>query len=227
MIAAELISDTLPAVKLTDTVSRVLDWMNEFKVTQLAVISADKLYGIIRENDLLDAESGENTIKETLYIDEHAPYGQSANLYILEGKHLYDVLSLMAKYKLEILPVCDINKHYLGVINIRDIVRNLGEMFAVNEEGSIVIVETQRTNYSLAEVGRIVESTDATVLSLYLYPVPDSTMLRITLKVNVSNPSRVSAAFERYKYAVVMSYYHLDNIEDYKENIDFLLKLME
>lgn len=226
MVASELISDTLPAVKLTDTVSHVLDWMNEFKITQLPVISGTKLYGIIKENDLLDSESDEAAIKDSLYLDEHAPHGQS-NLYVLEGKHLYEVLSLMSKYKLEILPVCDINKHYLGVITIRDIVQKLGDMFAVNEEGSILVVETQRNNYSLGEIGRIVESTNATVLSLYIYPVPDSNILRITLKVNVLNPSRIAATFERYKYAVAMSYYHLDNVEDYKQNLDLLFKLME
>ncbi len=227
MIAAELISDTLPAVKLSDTVRLVLDWMNEFKVTQLPVISGDSLFGIIKENDLLDAQSEDAAIRETIYIDEHAPHGQHNSLFILEGKHLYDVLSIMSKYKLEILPVCDIHKHFLGVITIRDIVQKLGDMFAVNEEGSIIIVETQKNNYSLSEVGRIVESANATVLSLYVNPVASSNILRITIKVNLLNPSPIASTFERYKYSVVMSYYHLENVEDYKQNLDLLFKLME
>lgn len=227
MLASELISETLPPVKLSDTVGDVLDWMNEFKMTQLPVVKNGQYVGIVHENDLLDAESASVPIESILYLDDDVPMRGRKKFSILEGKHLYDVLAIMGQYALEVLPVVDVNDHYLGAISVHDITKHLGEMFSVSQEGSIVIVETLQTNYSLAEVGRIVESANAKALSLYVNPIEESPRVQITLKLNVINPSSVVAAFERFGYTIIMSYYHIDTIDDYRHNLSMLMKMID
>ena len=48
MLARDLISDSIPSVKMTDKVGRVMGWMSEFKVGQLPIV----------ENETNDQETG-------------------------------------------------------------------------------------------------------------------------------------------------------------------------
>lgn len=227
MFASELISETLPPVKLSDTVGDVLDWMNEFKINQLPIVKEGKYIGLLHENDLLDAENALLPVREVIYLPEHEGYGGRVKLFVLENKHFYEVLSLMSQHELEVVPVTNVHQDYLGVISIHDLSKHLGEMFAATQEGGIVIVETLQNNYSLGEIGRIVESANAKVLSLYVNPVPDSPRVQITLKINLLNPAPVNAAFERFNYTVVMSFFYADELDDYRRNMNLLMKMIE
>lgn len=227
MLASELISDTIPSVKSTDTVERVLDWMGEFKVTKLPIVIQQKFWGIVRESELLDALDEEMTIGELLKIEDGILPEEGKRYGILGSKHFYDVLALMGKLQLEILPVLDEDRNYLGIITAADVAFHAGELFAVHEEGSIIVMETLQNNYLLAEVGRIVESANAKVLSLYVQDFPDSAKVWITLKVNVLNPERVIAAFERYHYTFISSYQHEEENSDYKRNLSALMRMLD
>jgi len=45
MLANDLITDEIPPLKITDTVSLALDWMEQFKVSHLAVVNNRELVG--------------------------------------------------------------------------------------------------------------------------------------------------------------------------------------
>lgn len=227
MTAAELISDNLPCVKPSDSLELVLNWLEEFKVTQLPIVDKGKFIGIITENNLLDAPDINITLGEILYIDEETSFVGGKTFFIYEGKHLYEVISLMSQFKLEILPVIDSEKNYLGVITAREVIQHLANVFASNEEGSILVVKNTQNNYSVSEIGRIVESVNAQILSLYMMDIPETNQIQISLKLNVVNPERVTAAFERFKYEIVMSYFNVDRIEDYRKNLDALFQMLD
>ncbi|MFN0201409.1 MAG: CBS domain-containing protein, partial [Bacteroidia bacterium] len=118
-------------------------------------------------------------------------------------------------------------KNYLGVITLRDVVKHLAAMFSVQEEGTILVLSVQHNNYSVSEIGRIVESANARILSLYINEIPDTNRFMVTLKINVVNPERVVAAFERFSYEILMSYFRADAIGDYKRNLDMLFWMIE
>ena len=54
MIASQLITYEIPPLKLSDKGSRALDWMEEFKVTDLPVVNNGEYLGMIEETQLLD-----------------------------------------------------------------------------------------------------------------------------------------------------------------------------
>ncbi|MFZ9452268.1 MAG: CBS domain-containing protein, partial [Bacteroidia bacterium] len=64
MLVQELISQEIPPLKLTDSVAKALDWMDQFKVSHLAVTDGRKLLGLISENDLLDSPDAEILLSE-------------------------------------------------------------------------------------------------------------------------------------------------------------------
>jgi acetoin utilization protein AcuB len=219
MMVRELISDSIPSVKPSDTAALALDWMNEFKVGQLPVVDEGTYRGLITEEAILDG------------ADPAAPLGQqhlagSEGTYISYESHIYDAIDLMTNFRLEVLPVVGDGQEYQGVITLRDIGRLLGTLFAVQEPGGVMVLAIPAHSYVLSEVGRIAESADAKVLSLYLSPLPDSKDMLLTLKLNVEDLSRVAAAFERFDYEIVRTFHRTKPLEDYSRNLEAFMKYL-
>lgn len=220
MIARELISDSLPSVKSSDSAGMALDWMGEFKLGQLPIVDEGHYKGLITETDILDGADLEQPITELRFSGWDSAY-------IFHENHIYDAIDLMSNFKLEVLPVLDDDHQFLGVITLRDLTRILGELFAVQEPGGILVLEIPAHSYVLSEIGRIAESADAKVLSLYLANLPGTNDLLLTLKLNVEDLTRVSAAFERFDYNILRSYQRVRPMNDYSRNLDALFRFLD
>lgn len=219
MLARDLISDSVPSVKTSDTAFRVLSWMSEFKVTHLPIVNAEGYLGMVREDDLLELE------------DQDHPLGDIAlsvptDVFIYEDGHVYEVLRFMNEYKLQIMPVLDYQKNFLGVVTQADILNYLGLGLGVNEQGGILVLEMPHNSYSLSEIGRICESNDVKVLSLTLTNAPGPGVMFVTLKVNVRDLSRLIATFERFKYTISTVVFDAAKIEEFRENYEALLRYL-
>lgn len=219
MIVFELISDTVPSIKSSDLAARALDWMGEFKLGQLPIVDDGQYKGMITETDILDATSMEVNVGEIRFAG-----WESAFIY--QGSHVFDAIEAMNKFKLEVLPVLDEENRFLGVITIRDLLLYLNRMFAVQEAGGILVLEIPQNSYTVSELGRICESADATILSLYLSQQPDLSM-HVTLKLNVEDLSRVVAAFERFEYKIVRTYHKATPLDDLRHNYEALLNYLD
>jgi acetoin utilization protein AcuB len=220
MIVNELISDRIPSITSTDSAGMALDWMNEFKIDQMPIVDDGKYVGIVTENDIMDSPDLEVKIGDIRYSGLDSAY-------IYQGNHVYDAIETMSNLKLEILPVLDEENTYLGVITLKDLSAFMGRLFAIQEPGGVLVLEIPRHSYVLSEIGRITESADAKVLSLYLSPVRETNDLLLTLKLNLEDLSRVVASFERFDYKVVRTYHKVDRMDDYQENLDALIKYLD
>ncbi|RMG56668.1 MAG: CBS domain-containing protein [Bacteroidetes bacterium] len=219
MIVYELITDTVPPAKSTDAAGMALTWMSEFKVNQLPIVDEGRYLGMITENEILDAANPEEAIGVIRY-----PGWDSA--YVYQNQHIYDALDVMNNFQLEVLPVLDEEDRYVGAITLRDVSTYLSKLFAVSEPGSILVLSIPKRGYVLSEIGRITESADAKVLSLYLSAVPDAQEVVLTIKLNVEDPSRVIAAFERFQYTILRTYYRSAYGDDLQSNFDSLLRYL-
>lgn len=220
MIASALISDMIPSVKSTDAIGRALDWMNEFKTSLLPVVDDGKYVGMIQENDILDAEDFSGDVSSLRFASWE-------NAYVYGEQHLYEAIRIMSSFRMDVVPVLDEDQSYLGVITLRDISFHLKDFFAVQEPGGIIVLAIPNKGYVLSEIGRIVESVDAKVLSLYLSSQAKSSDYLITLKLNVEDLSRVISTFERFDYVVVKTYYNTSQLVDYKRNLDALMNYLD
>jgi predicted transcriptional regulator len=220
MTAKESINPNIPTVTAQDTASKVLEWMDDFKVDQLPYTESGKYLGLVKRNTLellLDEES----ILEGIEL-----YHSSINA--TENQHFFEALSLAGEYLLEVVPVLNSEKEYLGAINMRDVATMIAKSFAVNSIGSIFTLSIEGIHYSLAEISRIVESNNARVLSSFVEIDKDSpSKLLVTLKVNTKELKFILATFERFNYHIVAHYLD-DTIEDgSKERLGILLKYLE
>ncbi|MEZ4827316.1 MAG: CBS domain-containing protein [Bacteroidia bacterium] len=220
MIARELISDTIPSLTSTDKAAMALNWMSEFKLNQLPIVDDGKYKGLITEDVILESSD------LTVAIGD-IRFSAWDGAYIHEGNHVYDAIEIMASLKMEILPVLGEENEYMGVITLKDLATYLGKLFAIQEPGGILVLEIPAHSYVLSEIGRIAESSDAKVLSLYLYPIPETNDILITLKLNIEDLSRVIATFERFDYKVIRTFSKSERNDDYHRNMEALIRYLE
>ena len=64
MLAIDLITDTIPPLKISDTGSKALLWMDEFKVRQLPIIKNLEYIGLISEADVLDLNQPDEPLEK-------------------------------------------------------------------------------------------------------------------------------------------------------------------
>jgi acetoin utilization protein AcuB len=197
MFAQDLINTTLPQLQLSDPVSRALELMNEFKATHLPVVADEKYLGLISEEDLLDEEN--KKIQVEFFQNDFIPAS------VIFNQHFLSAVSVSNQYQTNVIPVINEARELMGTISAPALMLALGNFAGSAETGAMIVLEMERSRFSISEISRIVESDGATILHLNITSKPDSLQLRVTLQLNKREISTMIAAFERYEYSV--SYY--------------------
>ncbi len=218
MLVADLITDEIPPLKHTDTVEMALDWMEQFKVSHLAVVKDRELIGLVSETDLMDYNHPEETLEE-LKISLLKPI-------IHNYQHTYDLLKLMMSFNLTLIAVLDDKELYKGCITLKGLLANISNMASVQNPGGVIVLEVNQADYSLTHISNIIEGNDAKILSAHVSSMPDSTKVEVTLKLNVEDLSRILQAFYRYNYIVKASFQHGDFDNGMKNKFDEFLHFL-
>ncbi len=218
MKAGDLISDSIPPLRTSDTVQKVLDRMAEFRVTHLPIVNNEQFLGLVSEDELIGV------------IDYEEPLGAIAlsliNTTVDENQHIYEVIRLMSDFKLSVAPVLNSAGDYIGLISINTLVEHIATITAVKEPGGIIVLEISNRNNSLAQMAQIVESDNAQVLSSYVQSFPDSTRLEVTLKVNRRDLTAILASFSRYDYTILATYNDVRNDDKTLDRYDQLMNYL-
>ena len=197
MIAADLLTDDIIPLRTSDTGNDALAMMSDFYVRHLPIVNNEQLLGVISEDDIL-----ENNVDEPV-----GSYPLSLHqAYVKGDAHLYEVMDVMSEYRLTTVPVVDKEGRYLGLISQSDLLFTFARLGAFSEPGSILVLEMSRRDYALSLIARIVESENASILSSWVYSVPDSSRITVTLKVNRQDVQSVIAAFDRFEITVKASF---------------------
>lgn len=194
MMIEQLISPVIPALVLTDSGSRALMLMEENHVSHLPLITDEKYLGLVQEQTLMDWPAPESPLSMAA-LPDYRPA-------VFVSGHPFDALRVAHNHNLDIVPVVDETNTYLGAITRNNLLHFLTENSGLDHPGGIIILEVAPRNYSLAEIARICENDDVTVISTQLYTDVEHDMLQVTLKTNRTDLSNVSRSFERYGYVV-------------------------
>lgn len=198
MHASDLIARDIPHLRPEDTVARALDWMEEFKVSELPVVDKGRLVGLVRDQDLGELSEPRALVASAMASVE-VPF-------VRDGEHIYAVMKVMDERGLTILPVLDMNGAYQGAVSEHVALRRLAEVVNIHEPGSVVVLEMNVNDYSLKEIARIVEGNDGKLLSVYSHTSPGTNRIEVTLKINREDISGILQTFERYEYTVRSTY---------------------
>ena len=217
MIAKDLITDSVSTLHTSDTAIYALSLMEEYRVSHMPIVNNKDFLGLVSESDLYEFADPEAAIgAHTLSLSKP---------FVHSKQHIYEVIKIADDQKLSLIPVLDDNKVYLGVIRLADLAHYFAKLAAVDQPGGILGLSMNIHDYSVAEIGQIVESNDAKILSLYYSPIPNSTKIEVTIKVNKQDLAPIIQTFDRYNYTIVASIFE-NSADDYQERYDSLMNFL-
>src|SRR5512133_2243748 len=194
MLAKELISDLVPPLRTSDNGFRALSLMEIFRISHLPIVNNREFLGLISDNDIYDLNMADEPIgnhKLSLFSP-----------FVKKDQHIFEVISLLSKLKLTVVPVLDDENNYLGLITLNDLSHYFADLAALHNPGAILLLEMNTNDYSLSEISNIVEGNDAKVLAMYISQPADTTRMEVTLKLNRTDISGILQTFNRYDYNV-------------------------
>jgi len=219
MLARELISDVVTALKTSDTGTSALSWMEVFRVKHLPIVNHREFLGLISDSDIYDLNDPDEPVgNHNLSLQKP---------YVKEEQHIYEVIELMSRMELTLVPVLNQEKQYLGVITQEDLTRKFAHLSAMQQPGGIIELEMLQHEYSLSQISQIVESNNGRILSLYVAASDDNSRLRVTLKINLTDLTSILETLNRYNYSVVSSHLNSEDLDEfYQERFDGFLKYL-
>jgi acetoin utilization protein AcuB len=219
MLARELISDVVTALKTSDSGTMALSWMEVFRIKHLPIVNHREFLGLISDSDIYDLNNPDEP------VGNHKLSLQKP--YVNEDQHIYEVIELLSRLELTLVPVLDQDKQYLGVITQEELTRKFAHLSAMQQPGGIIELEMVQHDYSLSEISQIVESNNGRILSLYVASSDDNARLRVTLKINLTDLTSILETFNRYNYTVVSSHMNNEDLDEfYQERFDVFLKYL-
>jgi lambda repressor-like predicted transcriptional regulator len=133
---------------------------------------------------------------------------------------------MLAQYDLTIVPIVDHDNNYVGLVSQEDLLHYFARIGSFAENVTILVIEVNKRDYSLAEIARIVESEGASILSTFLNNDIHSSQLQITLKINSQYVQNIIATLTRFKYVVKASFNENDYLETLQERYDSLMSYL-
>jgi CBS domain-containing protein len=214
MIASELISQLITPLRTSDSGEDAITMMHVYHVKHMPIVNNETLLGTISEEDILSYE-----LEEPI-----GSYGLSLiKPYVNQQDHLFEVMGKMAEFELTAIPVVDDDKKYMGMITQEELIQFYAKSFSFSEPGSILVLEIQKQDYSLAEIARIIESENVIVLSSFISSSPDSATVFLTLKINQQDITNTVATLKRYEYTVKASFSEDAYFDDLQDRYDALM----
>jgi len=217
MIASELTSEILAPLDASDTGEEALTIMNVYHVKHLPIVQDNKVLGMISEEDILGNKMDDKL--ESYDLRQLDSVARSRD-------HLFDVMSLMAQSRLTTIPVIDDNELYIGMIIQEDLIQFYANSFSFSEPGSIIVLETIKSNYSLSQIAQVIESEGITILSSFITSDKDTSNIYVTLKLNKREISTILATLERYEYNIKASFIDEENTDGLKDRYDSLMRYL-
>jgi len=194
MLARDLISEVVPAVRTSDTGLQALNLMEVFRISHLPIVNHNEFLGLVSDNDIYDMNMADEPLgNHTLTLQ---------TTFIYEYEHIYNVIKEVDKAALTLVPVLSEKREYMGSITQRDLLSFFARITAVDNPGGIIILQMSIHDYSASEITYIVEANDAKVLSMYITSPENSTRVDVTLKTNKQDISDIEQAFTRHAYDI-------------------------
>ena len=214
MLVSQLTIATYPVVQLFDKVSLALQFMEDYDVQHLPVVSEDKYAGLVTKDGLLDEDDNVSIAAMALPL---------LKLSVLPTEHFLTALKIVSANDLTLLPVINAEQELQGIITSTELMHAAAAFQNVEEPGGLIILEMERGSYSIGELSRLVETNNASITQLNTFTESGSGLFIVTLKINKTEISDILATLQRYDY-IIRYYFGEESYEnELKENYDLLM----
>lgn len=219
MISDRYICYDIEPLSPANTAGEALIKMSAQHLDLLPVVSKEKLvnYVSIDNLELLDPSL------KLSDLPMFAPVLPFVNL----NQHLLTALTHLKTLNISLMAVLDDAGNYQGVIKTKDVVKALSLSLSIRNSGSIIVIRVKPRDYSLSELSRVIEYSDAKILGFFIFEVDGSEDLEIHIKLNTTVLKHVLAALERYDYKVVQYFNREDPADDIDHRYENLMKFID
>ncbi|MBS4055909.1 MAG: CBS domain-containing protein [Bacteroidetes bacterium] len=218
MIAKHMITDGILPLKTSDTGRMALSWMEDFRVMHMPIVNNEGFLGLIAEIDIYNFNNFDEAVgNHTLSLSKS---------FVYEYQHIFEAMKVMQENHLSLVPVINDHGNYLGSITLQSLLEHFALSLSVSDPGGILVLEMSSTDYSLAEIARIIESNDAKLLSVFINSEPDSTRIEVSLKINRIDLSGIMQTFYRFNYNIKASFSERNDLDDLRERFDSLMNYL-
>lgn len=219
MLTRELLSQTLPSLRLTDKVYQALQLMNDNQVTHLPIVDGDKYAGIISEDDLLQAENDHAELSELQQ--------SFSDVSVKDDEHFLKAVQLAADNGLSIVPVVSEDNELVGSVSYNDLIKFSSEFMSLSEPGGLIVLEMESNQYSFNEISKIIEANDAQITQLNTSNDAETGMMQVTIRINKPEVSDIVASFNRYEYNVKYFFGEELYANELRSNYDNLMNYLK
>lgn len=198
MLAKDLLSEIVPALRTSDSGQQALNYMEVFRVSHLPIINNEELLGLISDSDIFDMNTPEEPVgNHTLSLFRP---------FVFQYQHIYEVVEIVASQKLTVIPVLNEKNVYLGLITLHDLLQGIAKITSIEKRGAIIVLEMNQHDYSLSQISQIIEGNNAKILSLYISDSDETMKMRVTIKINTADITSIIQTFNRYNIVIIDSY---------------------
>ncbi len=219
MRANEILSDKLFALKPGDRCSKALELMNEWQVSHLPVALNNRVTGYVTSDEIAFPDEEDDSIEKYIRTDKPIKVGEQI--------HLLDLVKFFAESSVSCMAVVDETDFLKGIVDVKDVLRELNGFFSFSVPGSILSIEMSSFDYSISELGRLVESNDLKIIGLHIRHVNGTeNRLEVVLKLNRNDIRGLLATLSRYNYQVTSETVNQEDLQHLKDRYDSFIKYL-
>ena len=109
MTALNLLSESIPPLRLEDTGEQALIVMQEFNISQLPVVDGNSYVGLVTMEDVINMKHVSKSLK-SFSQSFHQPL-------VKDSAHVFDIMKAAVEFNVRVIPVVNEEHKYLGLIS--------------------------------------------------------------------------------------------------------------
>ena len=217
MLTKEYVLTDIEPLQLSNTIEDAKKMFEKMIFSHIPIVEDNNLYGLIAESDLLGFANKTVTIQSVQYMLQ--------SFFTWDDVNWFDLIKNFTLNDANILPVLDADKRYLGYFELADVLHLFSNTPFLQEEGTILIVSKNKTDYAISEIAQIIESNDAKLFGVFISK-SDNNKVELTIKLQSDNINDVIHSFRRYDYNIIKGIKEDEYLNDLKERSKYLQKYL-
>lgn len=212
----DYITNDYKAIESQETIADVQDFFVDVSFSHFPVLNEGTYIGCIASDDVETFDSDKKV----------ADYNYALERFFTRKNMIWlDVLEVFAKNHTNVVPVLDENNSYLGYYELEDIVKFFHETPFLKEQGGIIVVQKNISEYSMSQITQIVESNNGKLLGLFVSEA-NLEKIQVTIKIAIGSMNDIIQTFRRYNYEIISEHHEDNYLNSLKERSEYLDKYL-
>jgi predicted transcriptional regulator len=212
----DFINNQFKPLQVSDSIADAENLFLDFNYSHFPILEQEVYTGSIAKEDA-------EILTGTTPINEHK--FNLHRFFVRNNMNWFNVLEEFSKNHTNILPVLDEKNQYLGFYELDDVLHFFNETTFVKEDGGIIVIEKETSDFTFSQICQIIESNDAKILGVFISNT-SPTVTEITLKISQNNFNEIIQTFRRYNYTILSEHQEDSYLAGLKERSDYLDKYL-